>query len=243
MPMKRIQKWIERIPRHIQKILEPEISGRKNYKEGRQDFDTRQGLWKGARCKGQLSKRVDMGTDLDTADNEAWEELPFCPPEGWEEFMSDNEDQKEESDDNCPVMIVRRRRPQHQTPEEKAAWDEETRVLRNAKAKIARLKKKLTRAAKLSISSLPTISSNSLALPLTLPPSTTSPAPPLASPPSTASPTPPLASPPSTTSSAPSLASPPSIISPALPTAISNRFKASDLYERFTTSSKYNNRP
>jgi len=32
-----------------------------------------------------------MGTDPDTANNEAWEELPFCPPESWEEFMSDDE--------------------------------------------------------------------------------------------------------------------------------------------------------
>ena len=43
MPQRRIQKWIERIPRHIQKILEPEINGGHNYKEGREDFDIRKG--------------------------------------------------------------------------------------------------------------------------------------------------------------------------------------------------------
>jgi len=209
----------------IQKILEPEINGGNNYKEGRQDFDTRQGLWKGARCKGQLLKRVDMGTNLNTADNEAWDELPFCPPEGWEKFMSDDEDQKKESNNNCPIVIARRRRPQHQTPEKKAAWDEEIRILRNAKAKVAKLKKKLTRAANPSTSLLSTIFSNFPALSPTLPPLIISPALPLASPPSTTSPAPSLASPPFTISPTPPFASPPSTTSPTLLTAISTDLK------------------
>jgi hypothetical protein len=60
--------------------------------------------------------------------------------------MSDDENQ-EESNNIRSIIVIRRRRPQHQTSEEKAAWDEEIRVLRNAKAKIARLKKKFIRAA------------------------------------------------------------------------------------------------
>ena len=84
MAQKRIQKWIERIPRHIQEILKPEVNGGNNYKKGREDFDFRRGTWKGFRTKGNLSARVDMGTDLLSieAANQSEQEI-------WEELMSD----------------------------------------------------------------------------------------------------------------------------------------------------------
>ena len=43
MAQKHIQKWIERIPRYIQEILKSEANGGNNYKEGREDFDSRRG--------------------------------------------------------------------------------------------------------------------------------------------------------------------------------------------------------
>ena len=41
MPMASIRKWVERIPRHIERILSPEINGGNNYREGRKNFDSR----------------------------------------------------------------------------------------------------------------------------------------------------------------------------------------------------------
>jgi hypothetical protein len=61
MPQSKIQAWIERIPRHIQCIIECE--GDNTYKEGRTGEDSRKGKWAGFRKKGTLSKRVDMGND------------------------------------------------------------------------------------------------------------------------------------------------------------------------------------
>lgn len=55
MPQKKIQQWIERIPRHIEKVIA--LEGGNEYKEGRLERDSR--VWKGQRIKGKLSRRVD----------------------------------------------------------------------------------------------------------------------------------------------------------------------------------------
>ena len=81
-------------------------------------------------------------------------------------------------------IITRRMRPANQTETQKAAWDEKTQLLRNTRAREARLRKKLTASA------IPTISS-AIPTPLTLPiPLQTSPPPPQISPTSPALPTP-----------------------------------------------------
>jgi hypothetical protein len=54
----------------------PEVNGNNNYKKGRQNFDIRYGLWRDYRCKGNLSIRVDMATDLlftEYIDSGEWE--------------------------------------------------------------------------------------------------------------------------------------------------------------------------
>lgn len=115
--------------------------------------------------------------------------------------MSDeeNEENEEENVNLTSTKAIRRRRPQHQTKEEKALWDKETKTLRNAKARVTRLEKKLTLAAN-SLTPGPSAPSiASLTLP---PPPTTSPTSNLASTPSTASPAPPPISAPPTSPSA-----------------------------------------
>jgi hypothetical protein len=173
MPQKRIQKWIERIHRHVQTVCSEEVNGGNNYKEGREDFDTRQGMWKGFRCKGQLSRRVDMGTDPLTAEFEAWNQLPMGDDglDDWEEFMSDAETEGEEQEISITIAsatTAKRRRPAHQTEEAKAAWDEESRLLRNTRAREARLKKKQASSTTPTISPLFLISSIFAGLPSTL---------------------------------------------------------------------------
>src|SRR5450755_3292437 len=107
-------------------------------------------MWKGFRCKGQLSGRVDMGTDPFTAESEAWNQL-FMGDNGfddWEEFMFDTEIEREEQGisiiiASASATTAKRRRPAHQTEEAKTAWDEELRLLKkNTRAREARLKKK-----------------------------------------------------------------------------------------------------
>ena len=79
-----------------------------------------------------------MGTDLLSieAANQSEQEI-------WEELMSDDEDKKvkDEAPDALPKP-TKRRRPSNKTAEERAAWDRETKDLRNAKAKERRLQKK-----------------------------------------------------------------------------------------------------
>ena len=56
LPQETIQHWIERLIRHIQIVIE--LEGGNEYKEGREDRDTRS--WAGRRIKGRLSPRVDL---------------------------------------------------------------------------------------------------------------------------------------------------------------------------------------
>jgi hypothetical protein len=56
LPQERIQHWIERLMRHIQEVIR--LEGGNEYKEGRDDRDTRS--WKGKRVKGKLSERSDL---------------------------------------------------------------------------------------------------------------------------------------------------------------------------------------
>ena len=84
LPQRRIQKWIERIPRHIQEILR--LEGGNQYKEGREDHDGRRGYWASVtnlRSIGHLSTRVDIGTDEISAsyvDNGDWEDFMEVDP-------------------------------------------------------------------------------------------------------------------------------------------------------------------
>lgn len=62
LPQKKIQAWIERIPRHIEEIIR--IEGDNTYKEGRTGKETRD--WKAEDTRhlaGKLTKRVDFGTE------------------------------------------------------------------------------------------------------------------------------------------------------------------------------------
>jgi hypothetical protein len=64
--------------------------------------------------------------------------------EDWEELISDEENGNEELEaNNVAPQLTRRRRPSNQTPEERAAWDRETKDIRNAKARERRAQKKL----------------------------------------------------------------------------------------------------
>lgn len=56
LPQETIQQWIERLVRHIQLVIE--LEGGNEYKEGREDQDTRS--WIGRRIKGRLLPRVDL---------------------------------------------------------------------------------------------------------------------------------------------------------------------------------------
>ena len=56
LPQAKIQAWIERIPRHLERIRE--LKGGNEYREGREDKDSRK--WKGKRMKGKLSVREDL---------------------------------------------------------------------------------------------------------------------------------------------------------------------------------------
>ncbi len=142
----------------MQIVCSEEINGGNNYKEGRQDFNTRQGMWKGFRSKGQLSGRVNIGTDPLTSEYRAWSELSGADNslEDWEEYISD-----EEEEEIAEITIIatrtptttRRIRPTNQTEAQKAAWDEKTRLLRNTRVREARLRKKLTASAVPAISS------------------------------------------------------------------------------------------
>ena len=57
LPQEHIQRWIERLVRHIQEVIEHE--GGNEYKEGTTGHDNRK--WKGKRRKGELSRRQDLG--------------------------------------------------------------------------------------------------------------------------------------------------------------------------------------
>ncbi len=118
MSIARIRKWIERIPRYIEKILSPEINGGNNYKEDKEDFDTRREYWKSNRCKGRLSTRVNKATDLISTE--------YIDSGDWEEFMSDNEVEAEIQPSSAAFIQLsdkpaRRIRSQNQTEEEKIA--------------------------------------------------------------------------------------------------------------------------
>jgi hypothetical protein len=56
LPQERIQHWIERLMRHIKEVIEHE--GGNEYKEGREDHDTRS--WRGRRLVKKLSPRLDL---------------------------------------------------------------------------------------------------------------------------------------------------------------------------------------
>ncbi len=140
----RIRKWIERISRYIEKILSPKVNGGNNYKEDREDFDICREYQKGNRCKGRLLTRVDKATDLIST-----EYIDFGD---WEEFISDNEVEAEIQSFSAAFIQLfdkpaRRIRRQNQTEEEKIAWDEETRQIRNAKARETRVRKKVEKKA------------------------------------------------------------------------------------------------
>ena len=66
--------------------------------------------------------------------------------------MSDNEVEAEIQPSSAAFIQLsdkpaRRIRPQNQTEEEKIAWDEETRQIRNAKARETRVRKKVEKKA------------------------------------------------------------------------------------------------
>jgi hypothetical protein len=86
------------------------IEQRQYCEERRQDFGSREGSWKNNRKKGELSTRVDMGTDS----------LPIealtAEAERREEFM----EAEEEDTDEGASKSARRRRPQKQTADERA---------------------------------------------------------------------------------------------------------------------------
>src|SRR5271170_2147779 len=114
LEQERIQRWICRIPRHIQKVLA--LDRGNGYKEGRLDRDSRtiNGFWKGHRIKGQLSRldSIEGAPDLDRSDVESidiklkdnvedWSDI-----EGWRE--SDEEDEEDEEEGNAPTYRVPR---------------------------------------------------------------------------------------------------------------------------------------
>ncbi len=118
--------------------------------------------------------RVDKGTDLASQkyeDNGAWEE-----------FMNDDESEvatQPPSDEPQP-STTRRIRPPNQTEEEKKAWDEEEKLIKNTKAREIRARKKAEKETQnlstsfnnLTIAPSPSPPSNSLSQPfLSLPPS------------------------------------------------------------------------
>jgi hypothetical protein len=112
---KRIQKWIDRIPRYIKKILSPEVNGSNNYKERKQDFDIRYDLWRDHRCKGNLSIHIDIATDpLSTEYTDSGE---------WEIYILDNEKDKDVELQVADIITsdkaTRRRRPSNQTEKTK----------------------------------------------------------------------------------------------------------------------------
>ena len=63
LPQRRIQEWIERIPRHIQEVIR--LEGGNEYVESRTDKDSRS--FKGRYIKGKLSKRA-LWEDIDNED-------------------------------------------------------------------------------------------------------------------------------------------------------------------------------
>jgi hypothetical protein len=70
LSQEKIQTWIERIPRHIQEVLQQKEGI--DYREGRTGQETRS--WKGQRIKGKLSAREDIG-ESDFEGEKGWNEL------------------------------------------------------------------------------------------------------------------------------------------------------------------------
>lgn len=118
LEQERIQRWICRIPRHIEKVLA--LHGGNEYKEGRLDRDSRtiNGFWKGHRIKGQLSRldSIEGAPDLDTSDVDSVDiELEddvedWSDVEGWRE--DDEEDEEDEEGRDAPAHAHRVPRPQ-----------------------------------------------------------------------------------------------------------------------------------
>src|SRR6266516_7333762 len=100
LEQERIQRWICRIPRHIQKVLA--LHGGNEHKGGRQDRDSRtiNGLWKGHRIKGQLSRLDSIegapgldGSEVESVDIELEDDVEdWSDVEGWREDDEDDEE-------------------------------------------------------------------------------------------------------------------------------------------------------
>src|SRR6266516_1282261 len=100
LEQERIQRWICRIPRHIQKVLA--LHGGNEHKGGRQDRDSRtiNGLWKGHRIKGQLSRLDSIegapgldGSDVESVDIELEDDVEdWSDVEGWRKDDEDDEE-------------------------------------------------------------------------------------------------------------------------------------------------------